>query len=243
MKNKKIIMVSIVVLVILWALFSNIINNPIYLPKVTEIVKEILRIVLEEDFIWAVSSTIIRTFISFGIALIIAIIIGVLGATNKYIYNFIYPIMAILKSIPTIAFIVIILIWMNKDIAPICIGVVIALPLLYEVVTNSILNFNRDLIDMAKVYRVNKIDKIKNIYIPSIYFNIMDISNSIISLVLKVIIAGEVYGQPIYGIGSYIQLEKINLNTVGIFAWIIIVGVITVVFDYIYATIKKINFF
>ncbi|MDU2663168.1 MAG: ABC transporter permease, partial [Clostridioides difficile] len=42
-------------------------------------------------------------------------------------------------------------------------------------------------------------------------------------------IAGEVYSQPTYGIGTMIQTEKINFNTSGIFAWIIIVLLISAI--------------
>ena len=50
-------------------------------------------------------------------------------------------------------------------------------------------------------------------------------------LVLKVVIEGEVYGQPLYGIGTAIQGEKINFNTSGIFAWIIIVAILCYITD------------
>ncbi|MER3123682.1 hypothetical protein ABQG71_21320, partial [Bacillus altitudinis] len=70
-------------------------------------------------------------------------------------------------------------------------------------------------------------DKIIKIYLPSIKFRLATIIVSTMSLGLKVVIAGEVYGQPDYGIGSMIQLEKVNFNTPGIFAWLIIVIIIS----------------
>lgn len=47
----------------------------------------------------------------------------------------------------------------------------------------------------------------------------MGILISTFSLAFKVVIAGEVHGQPKYGIGAAVQIEKVNFNTVKIFAW------------------------
>ena len=62
---------------------------------------------------------------------------------------------------------------------------------------------------------------------------------STFSLAFKVVIAGEVHGQPKYGIGSAIQLEKMNFNTNAIFAWIIIISIISIVFEKINKMISK----
>lgn len=230
-KNQKIIFISLLVLIGIWILLSNKINNSIYLPKVSEILKEIFKIVKEKYFLLNICNSLLRGFISFIMALVIAIILGIISGFNKFIYNFLYPINSILKSIPTIAFILIALIWLNKNYAPYLIGFIMAFPVLYECTINSIINENKDLIEMAETFRVKFIYKLLNIYIPKIIINISSIATSTFSLVLKVVIAGEVYGQPLYGIGTAIQGEKINFNTAGIFAWIVIVAILCYITD------------
>lgn len=239
MKDKKLIITSIVLIIGLWAIGGEVINNSIYLPKIQDLAKELVYIITEREFFIDIVNTIFRTIKSFTITLVIAIALGIMAAFNKYIYNFLYPIMAVCKSIPTIAFVLIALIWFDKDIAPILIGVIIAFPILYEVVQSSVFNLDKDILYMSQVYKIPKIDMIFKIYLPNIYYNLLNISNSTLSLILKVIIAGEVYGQPLYGIGAKIQLEKINLNTTGIFAWILIVAVITIGFDLVLQIINR----
>ncbi|HAE91256.1 MAG TPA: ABC transporter permease, partial [Tissierella sp.] len=55
---------------------------------------------------------------------------------------------------------------------------------------------------------------------------------------LKMVIAGEVLSQPKYAIGSNLQLQKMYLNTSGIFAWIIIILFIAKLFEYILERVK-----
>lgn len=231
MKDRRLISISLLVLVVIWVFLSNIIDNPIYLPKVREIGISMLEIIKEPDFGKNIINSLVRGFESFTIAIILAFVLGLFSSFSKIIYNFLYPINLVLKSIPTIAFIVITLIWLNKDYSPLLIGTIIAFPLFYEIVQNSILNIDKNLLDMCNVYKVKWKEKLIQIYIPNIFFNIFIILPSTLSLILKVVIAAEVYGQPKYGIGSAIQVAKINFDTTSIFAWIIIVAIISFSID------------
>ncbi len=231
MKDKKIIFISLLIIVGIWIFLSNKINNSIYLPKISEISREMLSIVKEKNFLLNILNSLLRSVISFSIALAISIMLGMLSGFNKFIYNFLYPINSIIKSIPTIAFILIALIWLNKNYAAYLIGIVISFPILYETTVNSIFNGNNDLNEMLESFKISLLDKILNVHIQSIIINISSIATSTFSLVLKVVIAGEVYGQPTYGIGSAIQGEKINFNTAGIFGWIIIVAILCYISD------------
>lgn len=84
---------------------------------------------------------------------------------------------------------------------------------------------------MADLYKIGQKNKILKIYLPAIKFSLISILSSTISLGFKIVIAGEVYGQPLYGIGAMIQSEKVNFNTTAIFAWIIIIVVISFILN------------
>ena len=102
-------------------------------------------------------------------------------------------------------------------------------PVLYDAVLGSINNLDKSILEMANLYKVRKIDKILKIYLPAIKFSLISILSSTISLAFKIVIAGEVYGQPLYGIGAMIQNEKVNFNTRASFAWMIITVIILLV--------------
>ena len=63
---------------------------------------------------------------------------------------------------------------------------------------------------------------------------------SAININLKMVIAGEVLSQPKFGIGSNLQMEKMYLNTSGVFAWIIIILVISKILGYVGIVLRKI---
>ena len=65
---------------------------------------------------------------------------------------------------------------------------------------------------------------------------------STFSLTMKLVVGGEVIGQPKYGIGSAIQLSKMNFDTTSIFAWIVLIAIISMIFEWVNKVlISKVN--
>ncbi|MDZ5252379.1 ABC transporter permease [Clostridium sp. LIBA-8841] len=237
-KNKKLILLSSIILFIIWQLASMIIGSEVILPSPYLTFKGLIEVIKSNDFFKIIISTLGRTFISFILALIIAICLGVASAFNKYIYNFMIPILNIMRSLPTIGFIILALIWLSQGSAPILVGFVISFPIFYDAIIGSMLNIDKNILEMANVYGVSKINLVNNIYLPSISFAICRIMVSTFSLTMKLVIGGEVIGQPKYGIGTALFVEKNYLNTNMVFAWIILVIIIGIIFSLIQKTIN-----
>lgn len=232
-KNRIQVSLGIILTIGLWQLLAIKIDNSIYLPKISEVLDTLISIVREEDFVKIVISTLNRTFISFVIAIILGVIMGIISSISPLINNLLKPINIIGKTIPTLVLVVLALIWFNKESAPFIVGIAIVFPIVYDGILNVLLDNDKKMSDMMKIYEVNILDKIVNIYLPMISFYLIKILVPTFSLAFKVVIAGEVHGQPKYGIGAAVQIEKINFNTPGIFAWIIIIGIISIIFDFI----------
>lgn len=238
-KNKKYIIISAIVLIMIWALASKKINNEVIIPSISSTLISLINIIEGKEFTNIVGATLIRSLTSFILSLIFAVILGVASSFSKAIYNFMIPILSFLKSVPTMGIIILALIWLSSDNAPILIGFIIVFPILYESVLSGILNVDAKILDMARLYKVKGRTIVKDIYIPSILMGLNGVINSALGLNFKVVIAGEVLGQPKYSIGSSLQLEKMYLDTPGVFAWIIIIVFISIIFDAIIKLLYK----
>lgn len=226
-KNIVEVVLSCTILLFLWECIALFINNEIYIPTLGQVFKSLNNLILETGFFINIFMTIKRTIVSILISLLIAMLIGVSGYISRVIRNFFRPINMIIQSVPMMILVVLALIWFDKDNAPYIVGVLVVFPILYENILGALSSIDKTLLEMSNVYKLDLKDKIIKIYLPSIKFRLATIIVSTMSLGLKVVIAGEVYGQPDYGIGSMIQLEKVNFNTPGIFAWLIIVIIIS----------------
>lgn len=226
-KDKIQITLSCVILLFLWEIIALKINNDIYLPTLGQVLENMKEIILTDRFIIDVITTISRCIISFLVALILALISGVFSYACNIVKNFLKPIISLTRSIPNMVLIVLSLIWFNKESAPYIVVFIMVFPVLYDCILGSIKNIDKNILEMADLYKIGLKNKIQKIYLPSIKFSLIPILSSTISLGFKIVIAGEVYSQPLYGIGAMIQSEKVNFNTTGIFAWIIIIIIIS----------------
>ena len=238
-KSKFEILIGGFILLLVWQVIAVKVNNDIYLPKLQEVLTSLFQIVKEKDFLLIVFSSFYRTIISFGVALIFAIIMGVLSSLYPLINNLLKPLNSIGKTIPTLVLVVLALIWVDKDNAPFIVGIAIVFPILYDGILNTLTKNDKKLEEMMKIYEVPTLEKVKKVYVPNIIFYILKILVPTISLAFKVVIAGEVHGQPKYGIGSSVQLAKMNFDTPTIFAWIVIIAIISLLFELVNKILTK----
>lgn len=238
-KSKFEILIGGFILLLVWQAIAVKVNNDIYLPKLQEVLTSLFQIVKEKDFLLIVFSSFYRTIISFGVALIFAIIMGVLSSLYPLINNLLKPLNSIGKTIPTLVLVVLALIWVDKDNAPFIVGIAIVFPILYDGILNTLTKNDKKLEEMMKIYEVPTLEKVKKVYVPNIIFYILKILVPTISLAFKVVIAGEVHGQPKYGIGASVQLAKMNFDTPTIFAWIVIIAIISLLFELVNKILTK----
>jgi NitT/TauT family transport system permease protein len=226
-KSKIYTFLSCIFFIGIWQLIAVIINNDIYIPRIEQIIEATKEIFNSKDFWQIILSSFYRTLLSYVAALVLSMILGVLSVVYPFFKYLMEPINSFGKTIPTMVLVVLSLVWFDKEKTPFVVGFAIILPILYEGIRNNLLQIDKKILEMTKVYEVSLTDKIKKVYFPVMKFYFMSIFVSTFSLTFKVVIAGEVHGQPKFGIGSQIQLEKVNFNTPGIFAWIVIIVIIS----------------
>ncbi|WP_300259489.1 ABC transporter [Clostridium sp.] len=186
-----------------------IIGSEVVLPSPYLTFKGLIEVIKSNDFFKIIISTLGRTFISFILALVIGLFLGVFSAFNKYVYNFMIPILNVMKSLTTIGFIILALIWLSQSSAPILVGFITSFPIFYDAIIGSILNIDKNILEMTKIYDFSIVNLIKNIYLPSISFVICRIMVSTFSLTIKLVVGGEVIGQPKHDIGTAILWKRI----------------------------------
>lgn len=211
---------------IIWEGVALYIDNSLLFPRVSEIFLSLKNLVASGDFTLILWDTLSRFFISIVFSLILAIIFSVASYRYEVIGFLLFPFIIFLRAVPTIAIIIVVLIWSSVERVPIVVGMLILFPILYESILGGIKNVDKNLLKMSKVFKVPTKRVVRDIYIPSIYYSISSNIPSYIGLTFKVIIAGEVLSQESLSIGGEIFINKIYLESSNIFAWIIVVIVL-----------------
>lgn len=239
MKDNKNKILVIIVFFILWEIISRAVNSDVIIPNIKLTLSQLIEIIQSKNFVKVITSSIFRTVVGFVIAFTLGIIAGILSFINSIFREVFKNISKLLASIPTVAIILLILIWLKANTVSILIGIFMVFPIIYESVYSSINDYDKNIISMLNLYKVPLSKKITKIYLPKILIDIVKVISSALSINFKMVIAGEVLSQPKYAIGSKLYFEKTYFNTAGVFSWILIILFLSFILEKLVLTIVK----
>ncbi|MEG1255308.1 ABC transporter permease subunit [Clostridium sp.] len=231
---------SILFWILLWQGISSFIGRDILVVSPITVM-EILSLLVKDITFW---SSLYFSFIRIAIGFLLAITIGGLLASissqNLLIRELLYPPTTIIKSTPVVSFIIIALIWIESENLSIFISFLMVLPIIYTNTLKGIENVDRKLLEMAQVFKVGLTKKIRYIYIPEIMPFFISACSVSLGLCWKSGIAAEVIGLPTGSIGEKLYQAKIFLNTGDLFAWTLVIIIISIVFEKLFLSLLKI---
>lgn len=229
----------IVIWIIIWQIIALGVNKQLYIPTPLSTFKAIYEIVLKADFWLIIGMSIYRVLFGFIIALIVGSITGIIAGLNNMIYQLFHPMIVTIKSTPVLSFIIIALLWFGSGNVPIFICFLMCYPIIWISVVEGIKNVNTHLLEMAKIYEVKNKYIIKKIFIPTIKpYVVTGILNGL-GLGWKVTVAAEVLSHPKYAIGAKLHDAKIYLESERLFAWTIVVIVLSMFFEFLFQVMMK----
>ena len=214
---------SFLLFLLVWNGAAAFIDNRFLFPGVWDVVTSLKDIVTDGGFFLIVLGTLKKLVMAIAVAGTLAIILGVISYRYRAVRIVLLPYVSFVKSVPTIAMIILVLIWIRAEVVPIVVGALILFPILYDNIISGIESVDRSIVKMSKVFKVSRMRMLGDVYIPGVYFHIAGGIHSLIGLGFKVIIAGEVLSQENQSIGGEILLNKVYLESSRIFAWVIVV--------------------
>jgi len=238
-KDYLILFAAISILLIIWKIFSLIINSEIILPSPENTFISVIEVARQDDFLSAVFHSITRGLIGFIISFLSGIILGIATGFNKILYKLMEPVLVIIRSIPLISIILISLIWFNSENVPVFASFLVSFPIVYTNVTEGVKNIDKKILEMAQSYKITKTRILTEIYIPAILPFIIASAISSVGIGWKAVIAAEVLSNPLRAIGTDMQLSKIYLETDKVIAWTIIAILISYLFELFIKIIEK----
>jgi NitT/TauT family transport system permease protein len=160
-----------------------------------------------------------------------AFVIGVVGgcafaaltSSIDWADTLLRPALTALRATPVASFIILALVWMSSGTVPVFAASIMAMPIVWANVTQGIASVNRELLEVAYVYEFGKLRTIWNIILPSISGTFIAACGTSIGLCWKAMIAAEVLGTPSGAIGTQLYNSKIYLETDALFAWTLVV--------------------
>ncbi|HIT90711.1 MAG TPA: ABC transporter permease subunit [Candidatus Merdenecus merdavium] len=216
---------------VIWQIASVIIGQEILLVSPLSAIKRVGTLVIEAEFWRSIGFSVGRILLGFFTAFFLGIFLGILSANGKRIEELLYPIMQAIKSVPVASFIILCLVWISSKNLSVFISFLMVLPIIYTNTLDGIRNVDRGILEMAHVFKIPFFKKIFYIYGSYVIPYIKTASSISLGMCWKAGIAAEVIGIPDGSIGEKLYLSKLYLNMEDLFAWTLMIVIISVLFE------------
>ncbi len=231
-KSRKIII--LIFWILIWELCSLFVNQILFLPSPFVVFKVLMSLIGDAYFWKSVFYSMARVILGLFLSIVIGIIIGIAAGLNKFIEELLNPLIICIKATPIMSIIILALVWFKSDYVSVFTTILTCFPIIYTNVLQGIKSVDIKLIQMANIYKVKKKYIIKDIYLPSIKHYIVSGILMCLGLGFKVSVSSEVLSTPKYSIGLNLLNSKSMLETAELFAWTIVVILLSYIFETVF---------
>ena len=232
-KSKSLIKNILIVLfwLFVWQVLALTINQEILLPTPVATIKALVKMLNEISFYLSVFYSLLRIVIGYLSGVLIGILGGVLSYKIKTFKAIFSPILTIIKAVPIASFIILALVWFKGTTLPIFISFLIVVPIIWSTTETGLNNINKNLLELAFVYRLNPLKIFFKIKLPLIMPNLITAALTAMGFAWKSGVAAEVICKPENSLGNILQNAKIYLEIPQVFAVTIVVAILSIILE------------
>lgn len=214
-----------------WWIISFIVGKEVLIPSPPTVAVHLFDLLKTSDFYLSVGLSVVRITAGFAAAVLTGIITGIVCAVSKTADALLSPLFSVIKATPVASFIILALVWLNKELIPVFISALMVLPVIHGNVREGIISTDKQLLEMAKIFGFSKKQKLLRIYLPSVAPYLTAGVKTCLGLAWKAGVASEVLCFASYSIGNKLYQSKVYLETADMFAWTVTVIVISIIIE------------
>lgn len=233
---------AVVLTLAIWQAAAMALDQKVLLASPVSVLARLTSIWREPDFLHALWFSFIRIVGGFGLALVLGMLLAVLAGKFPALEIFLWPIFTAIKSVPVASFIIICLIWLTSAQLSIFISFLMGIPIIYTNVLQGIRSTDRKMTEMADIFHIPWNRRLVYIWLPQIRPYLISACTTALGLSWKAGIAAEIIGIPDGSIGEMLYQAKAYLNTVDLFAWTVIIVVISILFEKLFLALLRFGF-
>lgn len=217
--------------IIIWWLISLRVHEELLLPSPYATLCELFHLIGKPIFRKTVAVSLLRIVVGIVSASAAGFLFGIVTGKSNTLETLFRPLLYTVKSTPVASFIILLVLWLKKDTVPGVIAALMVLPVVWSNVSEGIRMTDKNLLEMAEIYHLSPLRKIRRIYLPSVLPYFLSACRSALGLGWKAGIAAEVIVLPLISIGRQIYFSSNNLNTKQMFAWTLTVILLSIFVD------------
>lgn len=233
---KKVFKYSLIVLFWLgvWWLCSAIVGMPLILPSPLDVLIKLGTMAATGTFWRVMITSAIRVTLGILISYLAGFLLAILCHRVRFIHDLMLPLISVVKTTPVSSFILIALVFFNRDLIPGAIAALMVLPVVFSNTMEGLSAPSPALMETARAYKLGFWERVRCIWIPTLRPFLISAAGACAGLAIKAGIAAEVLICPEVSVGKYMYLSKQNMEYVELFAWTVAIVIFSFLVDYLF---------
>ena len=196
--------------------------KPVLLPSPLETLHALGGLILDGELARHLLISLRRLAAGLALAVVVGTALGLPAGIFRSIEALLVPITAILLSSPAIVFIVLAMVWFGlTSTMVVFIIVLLVSPIMYVNTVEGIRSIDGKLREMAAVFRVPPVVRLRKIYLPGFVHHFLSGFSISAGFAVRLTVMAELLGAR-DGVGQSIAVSRSYLETDKLFAWIIV---------------------
>lgn len=214
-----------------WGIAAHAVGESLLLPTPREVLVRLCELGVQSQFWLTVWTSLGRILYGVAVAVFFGTFLAVATHFIPFLYTLFYPLITVIRSTPVASFIILAYLWIDRDSLPSFIAVLMVLPVVWANLHEALGTVDRQLLELAKVYRFSPWRTLRRIYLPSVVPAFMASCRSSVGLAWKAGVAAEILIVPAVSIGRMLSESKQYLETTNLFAWTLTVILLSLLLE------------
>mgnify|MGYP002546260723 CR=1 FL=1 len=223
MKKRLIAAACVLFWLAVWQVGAMLLGQELLLVSPVRAAGRLLELIPTEGFLRSVAFSSGRILGGFGLGLTCGTLLALLAGKFRFVRTLLAPLVAAVKAVPVASITVLALVWVSSRNLSVLVTFLIALPVVYSNMLESLGSMDPKLTEMAELYHISGWKRFAGVYLSQLLPGFCSAAKLAIGLSWKSGAAAEVIGIPSGSIGEKLYEAKVYLETADLFAWTIAV--------------------
>lgn len=230
---------AIFVAILLWQLLAMKLDQKLLLATPVDVAKTLGVLVKSQEFYSAIAYSMGRILIGLLIGAAVGTACAILAGRWHFMEVLFWPYFSAMKATPVASIVILCLVWLSSRRLSVFIVFLVVTPVIYTNILAGIKNLDLKMKDMARVFGINGLRRLLYVYLPELKTYIIAAFALATGMAFKAGIAAEVIGTPGGSVGKMLYNAKVYLETPELFAWTLVIIVLSVVVEQVILGLVK----
>ena len=208
-------------------------GNELLLPYPASVGAALLRLCGTSLFWTTAAASLLRITRGMACGTAAGALLAGLTCASPWADRLISPAVRVIRATPVVSFILLILLWTDRNAVPSIVAGLMVLPVVWGSLSRGIRETDPQLLELARAYRFSRWKTLRLIYLPSLKPYFLTAVTTAMGLSWKSGVAAEVLCLPKLAVGTQIHNNKIILEIPDFFAWTAVVVALSLVLEHL----------